>query len=62
MGIRIHVWLALVGGGAVGVRNGDIVEAEVDAKLGAMVDDVVKEHGADSVVPRAVVDGFSVEG
>ena len=36
----------LVGGGAVEAGDGDVVEAEVAAELGAMVDDVVHHETA----------------
>jgi len=48
----------LVGGWAVGGGDGEVVEAEVDAELGAMVDEVVEEHAADGLVAGAVVDGL----
>lgn len=59
---RSVVVLALVGGGAVGGGNGDVVEPEVDAELGAVVDDVVEEHGTDGIVAGAVVDRVAVVG
>ena len=37
--------LLFVGGGAVESGDGDFVEAEVDAELSAVVDEVVEEHG-----------------
>ena len=36
----------VVGGGAVKGRDGQVVEAEVNAELGAVVDHVVEELGA----------------
>jgi len=33
-----------VGGGAVDAGDGDVVEAEVDAELGAVVDEVIDAH------------------
>ena len=43
------LWLeaqAVVGGGAVEWGDREVVEAEVDAELRTVVDEVVEEHGA----------------
>lgn len=42
------LWCPLfVGTGAVEGGDGDVVEAEVDAELGGVVDEVVEEHDAE---------------
>ena len=52
----------LVGGGAVEAGDGDVVEAQVDAELGAVVDQVVEEHVAVGERARAVGDDVVAEG
>ena len=52
-------WLeahSVVCGGAVERGNGLIVEAEVDAQLSAMVDEMVEEHGSVEDRTRGVGD------
>ena len=52
----------LVGGGAVGGGDGDVVESEIDAELGAVVYDMIEEQGADGEVAGAVIDGVTFVG
>ena len=51
-----------VGGGAVEGGDGDLVEAEVDAELGDVVDHVVEEHGAEGEGAWAVEDDLLAPG
>jgi hypothetical protein len=44
-GVRLHG--AFVGGGAVDRRDEDVVEAQIDCELAAMVDKVIEDPGAD---------------
>lgn len=51
-----------VGGGAIEAGDGDVVEAQVDAELGDVVDHVVEEHGAEGESTRAVEDDLFAPG
>lgn len=49
MGTRVLCLERFVGGGAVETGDGEVVEAEVDAQLGSVVDEVVEEHEAEGL-------------
>src|SRR6185437_7791065 len=50
-----------VGGGAVEAGDGDVVEAEVDAELGDVVDHVVEEEAAEHGGAGSVADELGAE-
>src|ERR1700761_8742537 len=59
---KLLVLHGFVGGGAVEAGDGEVVEAEVDAELGDVVDHVVEEeaaeHGGAGVVAEGEAPGF----
>jgi hypothetical protein len=61
-GARFWRRLLLVGGGAEGGGDGDFQEAEVDSKLGAVMDHVVEEHVAVGFVTRGYTDQGALPG
>ena len=58
-GLVVGPELGLVGGWAIHAGDGDIHEAQVDRELGAMVDEVVEDDGAQDLLAGHGHDGFA---
>ena len=58
-GARLRLHVGFVGRGAVETGDGNVVEAQVHAQLGAVVDHVVHDHAANDGDARHGEDGLA---